>query len=337
MKSHDLIARPHEHAFAPYVRMLGKGKTGSRSLQRDEARAAMTMILRGDVEPEQLGAFLMLLRVKEETADELTGFVEAARAAIAVPQDIAVDLDWSSYAGKRRQLPWFLLAAFTLSDLGLRVFMHGTGGHTAGRLYTESALAALGVHIANSWKDVAHQLDRDNFAFMPLQALCPPLQRMIELRNVLGLRSPVHTLARLLNPLAAPCSVQSIFHPPYALKHQHAELALEQPRAAVFKGEGGEVERKPEATCTVYGVNAGVLTEEVWPKLTDGRQEQPETLDIEHLRAVWRGDQHDEYGELAVTGTLAIVLKLMGRAEDQAHAMQLARLAWTQRNRARLG
>jgi len=64
-----------EHPFAPYVRILGKGKTGSRSLDFDEARSAFTMILRGTVEPVQLGAFLMLLRVKEETPEELAGFV----------------------------------------------------------------------------------------------------------------------------------------------------------------------------------------------------------------------------------------------------------------------
>lgn len=336
MKPLDLIARPNEHLFAPYVRILGKGKTGSRSLSQQEARTAMTMILRGEVQEAQLGAFLMLLRVKEESADELTGFVEAARDVINAPRDIAADLDWSSYAGKRRQLPWFLLSALALADQGLRIFMHGAGGHTAGRMYTESALTALGVDIAESWSDVAHQLDKNNFSFYPLRHLSPPLQYMIELRNVLGLRSPVHTLARLLNPLAAPCSVQSIFHPPYALKHQHAECTLNQPHAAVFKGEGGEVERKPEATCTVYSVHSGVLSEEVWPKLTDGRQEQPEQLDIEHLRAVWRGKQRDEYGELAITGTLAIVLKLMGRAESQTHAMTLAQEAWQLRNRERL-
>ena len=68
-----------EHAFAPYVRALGKGKRGSRSLSQDEARDAMSMILHQQVEPEQLGAFLMLLRLKEETPGELAGFVEAVR------------------------------------------------------------------------------------------------------------------------------------------------------------------------------------------------------------------------------------------------------------------
>lgn len=336
MKAPDSSPKPNEHPFAPYVRILGKGKTGTRSLQRAEARDAMTMILRSEASDAQLGAFLMLLRVKEESPDELTGFVEAARATIDAPAAINADLDWSSYAGKRRQLPWFLLAALTLADRGLRVFMHGSGGHTPGRLYTETALRALGLAPAENWDDVAQALARDNFAFLPLQRLCPPLQKLIDLRRELGLRSPVHTLVRLLNPLAATHSIQSIFHPPYALRHQQAAADLGQPHASVFKGEGGEVERKPEATCTVYSVHAGVLSEENWPKLVEGRQDQPPQLEIEHLRAVWRGTAQDEYGELAITGTLAIALRLLGQAQTPAQALTLAQEHWRQRRRDRL-
>ena len=99
------IYRDAEHPFAQYVRILGKGKTSSRSLSFDEARDAMGMILRGEVLDVQLGAFLMLLRVKEESPDELAGFVAAARDFMQAPQDIPVDLDWSSYAGKRKHYP----------------------------------------------------------------------------------------------------------------------------------------------------------------------------------------------------------------------------------------
>ena len=332
----DLIAKPNEHAFAPFVRILGKGKTGSRSLTRDEAATAMRMILNGDVKEIQLGAFLMLLRVKEESAEELAGFVDAARADIAAPTDIGVDLDWSSYAGKRKHLPWFLLSALALADSGLRVFMHGASGHTKGRIYTENVLQALGIEPAETWPDVGAALERSNFAFMPLRNLCPPLQAMIDLRNELGLRSPVHTLVRLLNPLLAPCSLQSIFHPAYALHHQRAAALLGQPHSAVFKGEGGEIERKPEALCKVYSVHAGALGEESWPKLIDGRQEQPDDLDIEHLRNVWRGTATDEYGELAIIGTLAIALHLLGRATNCGEAMEHAKNRWKNRNRDRL-
>ena len=118
-----------EHPFAQYVRILGRGKTVGRSLTGEEAEAAMDMILANEVRPEQLGAFLMLLRVKEETPEEVAGCVRSVRKGFQIPVDAPkVDLDWSSYAGKRRQLPWFLLAALVLADDGVSIFMHGAEG-----------------------------------------------------------------------------------------------------------------------------------------------------------------------------------------------------------------
>jgi anthranilate phosphoribosyltransferase len=69
-----------EHPFTPYVRILGRGKSNSRPLTIDEAKTAMAMILEGKALPEQIGAFLMLLRFKEETPEEIAGFVKAAQA-----------------------------------------------------------------------------------------------------------------------------------------------------------------------------------------------------------------------------------------------------------------
>ena len=331
------LTQDHEHPFAQYVRILGKGKTGSRSLSEQEAFTAMHMILNGQVEDIQLGAFLMLLRVKEESHEELTGFVAAAKAHINAPVTrISVDLDWSSYAGKKRQLPWYLLSCFVLADHNIRVLMHGAGGHTAGRLYSEQVLQDLNIVSANNWTEVAQQLDDSNFAYMPLAALCPELQRIIDFRNYLGLRSPVHTLSRLLNPLAAPYSLQSIFHPAYADNHQQAAINLGQPHAAVFKGEGGEVERKPEASCLVKSVHNGIATEELWPKMVEGRQLQPETLDSEHLLAVWRGDCIDDYAFNTVIGTTAIALRLLEKADSQQQALEIARQWWQARNKDRL-
>lgn len=326
----------NEHPFAKYVRILGKGKTGSRALTQEEAHDAMAMILSGQVEDVQLGAFLMLLRVKEESHEELTGFVTAVRENIGAPENIAVDLDWSSYAGKKRQLPWYLLACFALADQGLKVYMHGASGHTIGRLYTENVLQQLNIPLANNWQQVDQQLSSDNFSFMPLAALCPELMRMIDLRNYLGLRSPVHTLSRLLNPLAAPYSMQSIFHPAYANSHQQAAITLGQANAAVFKGEGGEIERKPEASCTVKMVVDGSATEEQWPKLLEGRQPIPEQLDISQLVAVWRGSREDQYALQAIIGTLAIAIRLLKKVTSQQQALELATQWWQDRNRSRL-
>lgn len=86
----------------------------------------------------------MLLRLKEETPEEIAGFTLGTRDTFDLPANIpAVDIDWSSYAGKRRQLPWFILSALLLAQNGSKVFMHGTGGHTPGRIYTRETLQNL--------------------------------------------------------------------------------------------------------------------------------------------------------------------------------------------------
>jgi len=326
-----------EHPFAPYVRILGRGRRGSRSLTEPEAFEAMRMILAGEVEPVQLGAVLMLIRVKEETPDELAGFVRAARALISPPANIRVDIDWSSYAGKRRHPPWFILALQLLADEGIRTFIHGAEGHTPRRLYTRSVMEALGLGVAHSWDQVSSMLGNRGFCYMPLDAMLPPLAELIELRPILGLRSPVHSLARLLNPLDAPCVLQGIFHPPYAPLHQKAAQRLGYSRVAVIKGEGGEIERNPDARLTVYRAGADVATdEEEWPALFERRHVRPDDINPGQIRDLWRGRWNDDYAIAAVIGTTALALREHRPALSQAEAIERARRLWDRRDRTRL-
>ena len=321
-----------EHPFAPLIRILGKGKNGSRSLTQQEARDAFGMILRGEVEPEQLGAFLMLLRVKEESGEEIAGFVQAVRDSLQVPDNLKVDLDWSSYAGKRRHLPWFILAVLALADSGIRIFMHGASGHTEGRLYTREVFQALDLPIALDWQSTTQQLDQHNLCYMDLEQLCPTLHRIIELRPILGLRSPVHTLSRQINPLRAAATLQSIFHPGYQLIHQQAEVLLNEAEMAVIKGDGGEVEVNPDSECVVYKVEQGIACEETWPAYFPRRHVKPDELNIEQLKQVWSGDLMDEYALGAIHMTMAVALKLLQRAQNQTDAIALAKQLWQQRN-----
>ncbi|ANE53946.1 glycosyl transferase family protein [Methylomonas sp. DH-1] len=325
-----------EHPFAEFIKILGKGKKGARPLTQDEAYRAMKMILAdGQVEPIQLGAFLMLMRVKEETCEELAGFVAAARESFAFDNNVAVDLDWSSYAGKRRHLPWFLLSTLLLAENGIKVFMHGAGGHTQGRLYTENVLRALGIDAAQSIAEAGQQIERTNFSYLSLEHICPKLYDMINLRPVMGLRSPVHTLVRLLNPFDATASIQGIFHPSYRQVHQKAALLLDQKHMAVLKGEGGETERNPDVECLVQSVHDGELSDEIWPALFERRHMKAEELEPQLLAQVWRGELDDEFGQAAVIGTAAIALKLLGKADDQTQAEALAAQFWAARDRNR--
>ena len=71
------------------------------------------------------------------------------------------------------------------------------------------------------------------------------------LKPVLGLRTFANTMARELNPFRAPCQIQGVFHPPYLELHRATQRLLGQPRAAIFKGGGGEGQRNPEKPCRV--------------------------------------------------------------------------------------
>ncbi|MFV3371857.1 glycosyl transferase family protein [Pseudomonas sp. NY15435] len=325
-----VLQTPAEHPFAQFVRILGKGKRGARGLTREEAREALGLILDGQAEEAQLGAFLMLLRHKEESAEELAGFTEAVRERLQTPK-IAVDLDWPSYAGKKRHLPWYLLAAKCLGGSGTRILLHGAGAHTAGRLYTEQLLELLGLPLCRDWSAVSQALDTQGVAFAPLADWMPRLQRMIDLRNTLGLRSPIHSSVRLINPLGATCVLQSIFHPGYQAVHREGSRLLGD-YAIVIKGEGGEIEVNPDATSHLYGCRDGEDWDEEWPALSPLRHVKPESLDPRHLAAVWRGDTEDAYGELAVRATMALALRAMGLQRDDAFAE--ANKRWAARNRS---
>lgn len=324
------LASPAEHPFAQFVRILGKGKRGARHLTGAEAHQAMGMLLDGQVEETQLGAFLMLLRHKEESPEELSGFTQAVRERLHAPT-IAVDIDWPSYAGKKRHLPWYLLAAKCLAQHGIRILLHGGGAHTAGRLYTEQLLGLLNIPLCRDWAAVEVALDAQQPAFAPLVDWAPALQHMIDLRNTLGLRSPIHSLARLINPLSARCGLQSIFHPGYQAVHREASRLLND-HAIVVKGDGGEIEVNPDAACHLFGTTDGANWDEEWPALSSLRHVKPAYLDPQHLLAVWRAEVVDEYACLALTSTIALALRGLGYGREEA--FDLAKQYWDGRQLA---
>ncbi len=323
----------HEHPFAPYIRILGRGKKGARSLTREEAREAMTMILAGEVSDVQLGAFLMLIRVKEESPEELAGFVEAARHSLSreglLPR---ADIDWPCYAGKRRHLPWYLLAARLLAQNGHRIVLHGVRGNKDDRLYAEDAARACGLPVCGDFDDVGRELDDQGLAFVPLEVVSPQLKAILDLRRFFGLRSPINTLLRMLNPFSAPYMLQGIFHPGYLTIHQAAGHLLEQPHMVVFRGEGGEAERNPDAPCRVHELHEGETRETDWPALFERRHGRPGRLDASRLDAVWRGEVDDEYARGAITGTVALVLRLLDPACSPADAIDEAGRLWRERS-----
>ena len=285
------------------------------------------MILDGRVEDTQLGAFLMLLRHKEESSEELAGFTEAVRERLQVPS-LRVDLDWPSYAGKKRHLPWYLLAA--VPGRPWRAHPHarrrrayrrtpvqrtvagGAGDPALPRLAAGRAgpgARPLGVHSARCLDAGAATHDRS--AQYPRPALADPFAG-----------SPAQ-------PLNADCILQSIFHPGYQETHREASRLLGD-RAIVIKGEGGEVEVNPDVVAHLYGCDQGEAWDEEWPALSTHRHMKPEQLDPGFLRAVWDGREGDAYGHLAVLSSMALALRALGKNREEA--FKEAAHYWATRN-----
>jgi len=247
-----------------------------------------------------------------------------------------VDLDWSSYAGKRIQLPWFVLSVMVLVARGDKVVMHGTEGHTAGRIYTRPVIEMLGLPVAGTLAEAAEQVEATGFTYIPLEVMSPMLRRMIELRPVFGLRSPVHSFTRMINPFRAPALMQGIFHRGFMDIHSGAARLLNEPSAAVFRGEGGEIERRPNKPTQVWMTkgDSEPLVETWTAILDDPHQPADEELDLGRLVDVWSGADEEAYAVASVTGTLAVTLRTMGRAGSMDEASAMAQDLWAARDRA---
>jgi len=165
----------------------------------------------------------------------------------------------------------------------------------------------------------------------------PALQDIIELKSILGVRSPVNTFARIINPFGAAYELQTVFHPNYRDVHRDTAELLGQKHMAVFKGEGGEAERRPHKPVLVQYLHDGIKSEEEWPALLPDHAFQiDENLDLSRLARLWSGEQDDQYGQAAVIGTVAYVLRLMGKADSPKEAIAQAQNLWDIRNPKRM-
>ena len=319
--------------FKHFIRMIGRGQRAGRTLTMQEAEQAMSMVINGQATAEQKGAFLMLLRVREETAEELAGFSQAFRTF--TPDNIsklAVDLDMGCYAGKRRHLPWFLLAVMLLAQSGKRVFLHGTHEPDSKRLYLKEVLPQIGFDVSQNPEQAQIALQKFGFAYMDLKHINPQLDDIIQLREQFGLRSCANTLARMLNPSNAAHSLQGIFHRKVDEKHQQTATLLKDQNVLCFRGEGGEVEFNPLRDVTLHlSRNTQQSSDEV-TATCESFITKPQELDAKKMVDVWTGQADDIYANHAVVGTLSLMLVLVDKL-DWTEAYQQAQQMWRERNK----
>lgn len=325
-----------EHAFAQYIRILGKGKKGSKSLTLQQSFDAFQMILNHQALDEQVGAFMMLLRVKEEDVNELIGFVKAVRHHLLQTQGDYlkqnIDLDWPTYAGKRKHHTWYLLSAKVLALHGIKIAMHGASGHTLHRIYTQDMLSVLQIPVVNDLSQMQTVMHEHNICYLPLESLQPKLADIVNMRNIFGLRSPVHSLVKLINPFDAPFSIQSIFHPAYQAKHLWTARALGYQNSVVIKGDGGEFERNPDARTKVMGLVDGSPYEMKLLMLNAKKSPIEDDLTPNYLLQVWQGKHEHHYGVQAITETLALLLITLKKAVSYHQAVSMANDMWHARH-----
>jgi len=323
----NAINYPAYQDFVPFLQAVGRGQRSGRSLTQAEACEAMTLLLKNKITPEQRGAFLMLLRVREETAAEVAGFTQACRATLPSElrhkSDVTIDLDIGAYAGKRRQHPWFLLAVACLVEQGVKVGMHGTHEPASERLYIKSVLSQISAMVnkdkapkqTNHWQamdlsDIPTLIAQYGFVYADLTLLHPPLDALIQLRELFGLRSCANTLARLLNPYMAEYSIQGVHHQHVDDKHIDVAALLDEKNVLCFRGEGGEPEVDPCKETDLKFYRSGskqtiLLTpEQRW-------EIKPKALDVSTLLLVWKGAKLHDYGENTVMLTLTALLMLL--------------------------
>ncbi len=203
---------------ARFIKEIGRGKNGARSMTRDDAFALYRAMLDGRVSDLELGGILLSMRIKGESVDEIAGFLDAAEAAFAplqAPGGPYAPIVIPSYNGARKMANLTALLALLLARAGAPVLVHGVTSDP-GRVTTAEVLAALGVPACDSHQQAQEAMARGAVAFMPIATLAPKLAHMLSLRRILGVRNSTHTLVKIMQPFAGPAlRLVSYTHPEY--------------------------------------------------------------------------------------------------------------------------
>ncbi len=307
-------------SLATHIRTLGRGPGRSRSLNREEARDAMKIILSKTAAPEAVGALLMLMRYRGETAPEIAGFTDALRVGVQDWAGLPVALDWPSYAaGRTRGAPLFLLAAKLVASAGYPVLLHGWNSHQLAVASVRSGLADLGIARAHTPAEANALLRHDAIAYVPAETLHAPALELLQLRDDLGLRSCLNTVLRMLNPADAPAMVQGVFHPSYRNLQSDAAEILGQRSLSVIKGGGGEFERHPGKSVTLMGLRHGARFETRAATMIDmSRRLHDPGLPPVSAAALWHGALEEPFAIACVIGTASLALMTCGLDSDTA-------------------
>ena len=200
-----------------------------RDLSGEETHIAMMQVMSGDASPTQIAAFVVALRMKGETPDEIAGCARAMRAHVTPARPSRADLvDTCGTGGDG--LNTFNIstsAALVAAAAGATVAKHGNRAMSS-RTGSADVLEALGVRIDLRPEDIAECIDTVGFGFLFAQAHHPAMRHVGPVRRELGIRTVFNLLGPLTNPAGARRQVLGVY----------AESLVEPMRAGAREARG---------------------------------------------------------------------------------------------------
>jgi anthranilate phosphoribosyltransferase len=233
-------------------------------LTRAEAREVMAEIMAGEATPAQIGGFLVALRAKGETADEIAGCAEAMRAHV-VPvrprRSDVVDVVGTGGDGART-FNISTTAAIAAAAAGAAVAKHGNRA-VSSISGSADVLEALGFELEQPPERIAESIDTLGFGFMFAPSHHPAMRHAASVRRELGTRTIFNVLGPLTNPAGARAGVFGVYSPELARTVAHALAVLDSHRAFVVHGAHGIDELSPAGPNLVFEIVDGDVHERV--------------------------------------------------------------------------
>jgi anthranilate phosphoribosyltransferase len=233
-----------------------------RDLARDEARGTMTVIMAGEATDAQIAGFLVALRAKGETADEIAGCAEAMREHVLRVNPSRADLVDVVGTGGDGANTYNIstAAALVAAAAGAAVAKHGNRAASS-QTGAADVLEALGFDLELPPERIERSIDELGFGFLFAQAHHPAMRHAAPVRRELATRTVFNVLGPLTNPAGARALVLGVYSPELARTLADALVQLETTRAYVVHGAGGIDELSPCGPNLVCEVANGRVAE----------------------------------------------------------------------------
>lgn len=198
--------------------VMGSGPKSAEDMDYEQARGAMAQILDGASDRTTVGAFLLASRWKENTPEELAGFLDEIRerATLAEPSVDPVDCG-ANYDGKAETALLGVAAGAVAAAADVPVVVHAAERvpATAADAYTH-VLDALGVETDLDPAQSARMVEETGIGFYFQPRVAPEVHAILDRREAMGVRTPINTVETLVNPANASTHLGSFYHLPYA-------------------------------------------------------------------------------------------------------------------------